>query len=63
MQQREFRGRVKTFIAEFGIPEWISHQKSGFKITMKLPWSWYENDDFLGVVLCSLIVQIGRAHV
>ncbi|RVW96797.1 TMV resistance protein N [Vitis vinifera] len=50
---------VTTFIAESnGIPEWISHQKSGFKITMKLPWSWYENDDFLGVVLCSLIVPL-----
>ncbi|KAL6343040.1 hypothetical protein AAG906_017852 [Vitis piasezkii] len=30
---------VTAFIAESnGIPEWISHQKSGFKITMKLPW-------------------------
>ncbi|RVW96819.1 TMV resistance protein N [Vitis vinifera] len=58
VQQREFRGRVKTFIAEFGIPEWISHQKSGFKITMKLPWSWYENDDFLGFVLCFLYVPL-----
>ncbi|KAJ9700901.1 hypothetical protein PVL29_006297 [Vitis rotundifolia] len=48
---------VTTLIAESnGIPEWISHQKSGFKITMKLPWSWYENDDFLGFVLCSIYV-------
>ncbi|KAL6344320.1 hypothetical protein AAG906_037895 [Vitis piasezkii] len=54
----EFR-LVRTFIAESnGIPEWISHQKSGFKITMKLPWSWYENDDFLGFVLCSLYVPL-----
>ena len=59
MQGREFRKTLTTFIAESnGIPEWISHQKSGFKITMKLPWSWYENDDFLGVVLYSLIVPL-----
>ena len=56
VQGREF-GLVRTFIAE-SIPEWISHQKSGFKITMKLPWSWYENDDFLGFVLCSLYVPL-----
>ena len=50
---------VTTFIAESnGIPEWISHQKSGFQITMELPWSWYENDDFLGFVLCSLHVPL-----
>ncbi|RVW96800.1 TMV resistance protein N [Vitis vinifera] len=48
---------VQTFIPQSnGIPEWISHQKSGFQITMELPWSWYENDDFLGFVLCSLHV-------
>ena len=59
MQGREFRKTLITFIAEsYGIPEWISHQKSGFKITMKLPWSWYENDDFLGFVLCSLYVPL-----
>ncbi|KAL6343056.1 hypothetical protein AAG906_017868 [Vitis piasezkii] len=59
IQGREFRRIVTTFIAESnGIPEWISHQKSGFKITMKLPWSWYENDDFLGFVLCSLYVPL-----
>nr|CAN74723.1 hypothetical protein VITISV_014048 [Vitis vinifera] len=56
IQGREF-GLVRTFIAE-SIPEWISHQKSGFKITMKLPWSWYENDDFLGFVLCSLYIPL-----
>ncbi|RVW38662.1 hypothetical protein CK203_077558 [Vitis vinifera] len=53
---REF-ALVTAFIAE-SIPEWISHQKSGLKITMKLPWSWYENDDFLGFVLCSLYVPL-----
>ena len=37
-----------------GIPEWISHQKNRFKMTMELRSSWYENDDFLGFVLCSL---------
>ncbi|KAL6344258.1 hypothetical protein AAG906_037822 [Vitis piasezkii] len=59
IQGREFRRSVRTFFAESnGIPEWISHQKSGFKITMKLPWSWYENDDFLGFVLCSLYVPL-----
>ncbi|KAJ9700898.1 hypothetical protein PVL29_006295 [Vitis rotundifolia] len=59
IQGREFARNFTTFIAgSNGIPEWISHQKSGFKITMKLPWSWYENDDFLGVVLCSLIVPL-----
>ncbi|RVW96823.1 TMV resistance protein N [Vitis vinifera] len=59
IQGREFRGIVRTFFAEsHGIPEWISHQKSGFKITMKLPWSWYENDDFVGFVLCSLYVPL-----
>ena len=59
MQGCEFRKTLTTFIAEsYGIPEWISHQKSGFKITMKLPWSWYENDDFLGFVLCSLYVPL-----
>ncbi|KAL6343081.1 hypothetical protein AAG906_017893 [Vitis piasezkii] len=59
IQGREFRGMVRAFLAEsHGIPEWISHQKSGFKITMKLPWSWYENDDFLGFVLCSLYVPL-----
>ncbi|CBI33318.3 unnamed protein product, partial [Vitis vinifera] len=59
VQGREFRRSVRTFFAESnGIPEWISHQKSGFKITMKLPWSWYENDDFLGFVLCSLYVPL-----
>ncbi|RVW38658.1 TMV resistance protein N [Vitis vinifera] len=50
---------VQTFIPESnGIPEWISHQKSEFQITMELPWSWYENDDFLGFVLCSLHVPL-----
>ena len=58
MQGCKYRN-VTTFIAESnGIPEWISHQKSGFKITMKLPWSWYENDDFVGFVLCSLYVPL-----
>ena len=37
-----------------GIPEWISNQKNGFRMRMELPWGWYENDDFLGFVLCSL---------
>ena len=59
MQGVEVGTIVQTFIAESnGIPEWISHQKSGFKITMELPWSWYENDDFLGFVLCSLHVPL-----
>ena len=41
-----------------GIPEWISHQKNGFKMTMELPCSWYKNDDFLGFVLCSLYAPL-----
>ncbi|KAL6344338.1 hypothetical protein AAG906_037917 [Vitis piasezkii] len=36
--------------------QWINHQEKGFEMTMELPWSWYENDDCLGFVLCSLHV-------
>ncbi|WKA11077.1 hypothetical protein VitviT2T_028611 [Vitis vinifera] len=54
------RGKVlDTFIPESnGIPEWISHQKKGSKITLTLPQNWYENDDFLGFALCSLHVPL-----
>ncbi|KAJ9700903.1 hypothetical protein PVL29_006299 [Vitis rotundifolia] len=59
IQGRESDEHFTTFVAgSNGIPEWICHQKSGFKITLKLPWSWYENDDFLGFVLCSLYVPL-----
>ncbi|WKA11081.1 hypothetical protein VitviT2T_028613 [Vitis vinifera] len=50
---------LDTFIPESnGIPEWISHQKKGSKITLTLPQNWYENDDFLGFALCSLHVPL-----
>ncbi|KAL6316839.1 hypothetical protein AAG906_022509 [Vitis piasezkii] len=53
------RNKVGIFLPESnGIPEWISHQKKGSKITLTLPQNWYENDDFLGFALCSLHVPL-----
>ena len=55
MQGLEAKSIFQMFVpGSNGIPEWISHQKNGFKMTMELPCSWYENDDFLGFVLSSL---------
>lgn len=39
-----------------GIPEWISQQKKRFEITIEPPMDWYQNNDFLGVALCSVYV-------
>ena len=53
------RNKVGIFLpGSNGIPEWISHQKKGSKITLTLPQNWYENDDFLGFALCSLHVPL-----
>ena len=59
MQELEVNFKVQMFIpGSNGIPGWISHQKNGSKITMRLPRYWYENDDFLGFALCSLHVPL-----
>ena len=39
-----------------GIPEWISQHKKGSHITIELPMNWYQNNDLLGVALCSVYV-------
>ena len=53
------RNKVGIFLPESnGIPEWISHQKKGSKITLTLPQNCYENDDYLGFALCSLHVPL-----
>ncbi|RVW45269.1 Disease resistance-like protein DSC1 [Vitis vinifera] len=59
IQEFEVNFKVQMFIpGSNGIPGWISHQKNGSKITMRLPRYWYENDDFLGFALCSLHVPL-----
>ncbi|RVW59233.1 hypothetical protein CK203_101435 [Vitis vinifera] len=35
-----------------GIPKWIRKQREGYQITMDLPQSCYENNDFLGIAIC-----------
>ncbi|XP_034675983.1 disease resistance protein RPV1-like isoform X1 [Vitis riparia] len=34
-----------------GIPEWVSHQRMGCEVRIKLPMNWYEDNNFLGFVL------------
>ena len=41
-----------------GIPEWISMQEMGSEIKMELPKNWYQNNDFLGFVLCCVYVAV-----
>ena len=41
-----------------GIPGWISEQKKGSQITIKLPIDWYQNNDFLGFALYSVVVSM-----
>ena len=41
-----------------GIPEWISMQEMGSEIKMELPKNWYQNNNFLGFVLCCVYVAV-----
>ena len=34
-----------------GIPEWVSHQRMGCEVKIKLPMNWYEDNNLLGFVL------------
>ncbi|XP_034675526.1 disease resistance protein RPV1-like isoform X3 [Vitis riparia] len=38
-----------------GIPEWISHKKKGSEIVVELPENWWEDNNFLGFALCSVL--------
>ncbi|KAL6332030.1 hypothetical protein AAG906_020389 [Vitis piasezkii] len=41
-----------------GIPEWISHKKKGSEIGVELPENWWEDNNFLGFALCSVLNSI-----
>ncbi|XP_034676870.1 disease resistance protein RPV1-like isoform X2 [Vitis riparia] len=47
------QSRERTFVipGSSGIPEWVSHQRMGCEVRIKLPMNWYEDNNFLGFVL------------
>ncbi|RVW59242.1 TMV resistance protein N [Vitis vinifera] len=45
-----------------GIPKWIRNQREGYQITMELPQNWYENNDFLGIAICSVYAPLDECE-
>ena len=50
---------IKVFIPGYGgIPEWISHKKTGSQIKIEFPMDWYQKNDFLGFSVYSVSVPL-----
>ncbi|KAJ9691429.1 hypothetical protein PVL29_013568 [Vitis rotundifolia] len=45
-----------------GIPNWIRNQREGCQIIIELPQNWYENNDFLGIAICSVYVPLDECE-
>ena len=42
----------RHFPGSSGIPEWVSYQRMGCEVRIELPMNWYEDNNFLGFLLC-----------